>query len=133
MPRGRRLERLTSRLKQDLGEIIAHQLKDPRIGITTVTRVKLAPDLATAIVSVTVLGNDVAERAALGALRRARGHIQSEIARILDVRRHPELQFEIDKGIKHSREVSRILADLKKESHREAGEDAETQQKEEET
>lgn len=122
MPRGRRLERLTSRLKEDLSEIIAYQLKDPRIGFTTVTRVKLAADLASAVAYVTVLGNEVNEREALRALDSARGFIQSEIARTLEVRRHPELRFEIDEGAKASREVSKILRELEQEPHRAHGE-----------
>lgn len=115
MPKGRRLERLTVRLKEDLGEIIAFKLKDPRVGFTTVTRVKLAPDLATAQVFVSVLGEAEDERNALRALVHARGHIQSEIARTLEVRRHPELSFRIDEGVKSSRRVSEILKEIREE------------------
>lgn len=142
MPRGRRLERLTSRLKEDLSEIIAYQLKDPRIGFTTVMRVKLAADLTSAVAYVTVMGDEADERDALRALESARGFIQTEIARTLDVRRHPELRFEIDEGIKASREVSKILRELEQEQEpgsglgeAGAGEDEppETQTKEEES
>lgn len=116
MPKGRRLERLTVRLKQDLGEIIAFRLKDPRVGLTSVTRVKLAPDLTSAQVFVSVLGEAADERNALRALNHARGHIQSEIARTLEVRRHPELTFRIDEEIKRSRRINEILEEIKAES-----------------
>lgn len=116
MPKGRRLERLAVRLKQDLGEIIAFRLKDPRVGLTSVTRVKLAPDLASAQVFVSVLGEAADERNALRALNHARGHIQSEIARSLEVRRHPELTFRIDEVIKQSRRIEEILEEIKAET-----------------
>ena len=116
MAKGRRLERLTERVKQDLSEIIAYQLKDPRVGFATVTRVQLAPDLTRALVFVSVMGSEGRQRASLRALQHARGHIQSQIARRLRVRRHPIMTFELDKGLKHSLEVARILSELREET-----------------
>lgn len=116
MPKGRRLERLTARLKQEISRIILYELKDPRLGFATVTRVKLAPDLSRAVVYVSILEEGAMERTTLRALEHARGHIQSEIAHRLDIRRHPELVFELDRGLKHSLTVSRILSELKAEA-----------------
>ncbi|HRU06366.1 MAG TPA: 30S ribosome-binding factor RbfA [Candidatus Brocadiia bacterium] len=112
MPKGRRLERLTAILKQELGAIIAFQLKDPRVGFATVTRIKLASDLTQVQVFVSVLGPEAQERAAMRALNHARGHIQSLIADRIDIRRHPEITFHLDRGLKHSLRVSQILTEL---------------------
>lgn len=116
MPKGRRLERLTARLKQEISRIILYELRDPRVGFATVTRVKLAPDLSRAVVYVSILEEGAMERTTLRALEHARGHIQSEIAHRLDIRRHPEIVFEIDRGLKHSLAVSRILSELRAEA-----------------
>jgi len=115
MPKGRRLERLTARLKQELGAIIAFQLKDPRVGFATVTRIKLASDLTQVQVFVSVLGPEAQERAAMRALGHARGHIQSLIAERIDIRRHPEITFHLDRGLKHSVRVAEILTELAQE------------------
>lgn len=112
MPKGRRLERLTAILKQELGAIIAFQLKDPRVGFATVTRIKLASDLTQVQVFVSVLGPEAQERAAMRALNHARGHIQSLIADRIEIRRHPEITFHLDRGLKHSLRVSEILTEL---------------------
>jgi len=116
MPKGRRLERLTQRLKEILSRIILYELKDPRLGFATITRVSLAPDLTRAVVYVSVMGEDAKERSTLRALEHARGHIQSEVASSLDIRRHPEIIFEADRGLKHSMTVSRILSELREEA-----------------
>lgn len=107
-----RIERITERIRQELSEIIAHELKDPRVGFVTVTRVKLAPDLTRATVFVSVLGEEADERTALRALQHARGHMQTEIAHRIRIRRHPEISFKIDEGYKHSRKVSQILSEI---------------------
>ena len=112
MPKGRRLARLTAILKQELGAIIAFQLKDPRVGFATVTRIKLASDLTQVQVFVSVLGPEAQERAAMRALNHARGHIQSLIADRIEIRRHPEITFHLDRGLKHSLRVSEILTEL---------------------
>jgi len=107
-----RHQRVTERIKQELSEIITHQLKDPRVGFVTVTRVKVAPDYTKATVFLSVLGDTAAENTSLRALAHARGHIQTEIARRVRIRRHPEINFKIDEGYKNSQKVSRILSEL---------------------
>lgn len=107
-----RHERVTERIRQELSDIITHQLKDPRVGFITVTRVKVAPDYTKATVFVSILGEANAERTTMRALSHARGHIQTELSRRIRIRRHPEISFRIDEGFKNSLRVSRILSEI---------------------
>lgn len=111
-----RIERLTERIKQVLSEVIAHELKDPRVGFVTITRVKLAPDLTKATVFLSVMGSESEQRTSLRALEHAHGHIQTEVASRIRMRRHPEIVFRVDEGYQKSVRVSRILAEIRAES-----------------
>ena len=108
----RRLEKVAQLLKQELGRIIMHRLHDPRVGFITITRVALSPDLRNARVYVSVLGEEAAQRKTLAGLEHARGHIQSELSRHIDLRRLPLLSFHLDRGVKHSFRVSQILSEV---------------------
>ena len=82
-----RYARLTERIRNEVEEIVAGELKDPRIGVVTVTQVVLSPDLRHARVLVTVLGDDDARRETLQGLSSAAGFVSHEVARRLQWRR----------------------------------------------
>jgi len=111
-----RIERVTERIKQVLSEVIAYELKDPRVGLITVTRVKLTPDLAKATVFLSVMGDEAKQRTSFRALEHARGHIQTVVTSRIRIRRHPEIVFKLDEGYQKGQRISRILSELQAES-----------------
>lgn len=112
---GRRQERLSDQIRAEVAEMIAGELKDPRIGFTTVTRVELSGDLHHARVLVSVLGNDEARQATLEGLSSAAGYLRHEIGRRLRMRRVPELTFVLDRGAEEGLKIETLLQKLKQE------------------
>jgi ribosome-binding factor A len=94
-------------------------LKDPRIGMVTVTGVRVTPDLQEATVFVSVLGNEKARRATLEGLTSARGVLQARINRELSLRRTPTLAFTYDdaveRGVRMTKLIDELAADLPEE------------------
>ena len=84
MPQSKNMARLSEDMKRELIAIIGG-MKDPRVqGFLTVMRVEVAPDLSTAKVHVSKMGEENATAEAVGALNRAAGHVRSEIAKRID-------------------------------------------------
>ena len=94
-------------------------LKDPRIGLVTVTGVKVTPDLREATVFVSVLGNEKRRRATLAGLASAHGVLQARINRELNLRRTPTLAFAYDdaveRGVRMTVLIDELAADLPEE------------------
>ncbi len=121
----RRTDRLGEEIREAVAQIIASDLKDPRIGFVTVTRVSVTPDLRTVRVHVGVLG-PAAERAkTLAGLRQAAGFVRREIGRRIRMRHTPELLFEYDEGLDATDRVAQLLDET-----RAAGEDAPSEDEE---
>lgn len=112
---GHRLERLADQIREELAEMIVGELKDPRIGLATVTRVELSGDFQHVRVLVSVLGSDEAQRETLQGLSSAAGYIRREISRRLRIRRAPELTFVLDRGVEESQSIETLLQKLKQE------------------
>ncbi len=91
---------------------ILTQVRDPRVRDVTVTRVEMAPDMRTAVVHVSVMGSPAQEQLALRGLASSAGFLQSQIADKIDTRYTPRLRFEIDRGVKHSLEIARVLGSV---------------------
>lgn len=106
----RRSERLAGEIRDEIARMVAADLKDPRLGFVTVTRVDLTPDLRYARVYVGVLGED-ASGESLAVLRRASGFVKREIGRRLRVRFTPEIDFRYDRGLDATDRVAKVLAD----------------------
>jgi ribosome-binding factor A len=105
----RRSERLAEEIREEVARMIASELKDPRLGFVTVTRVELAHDLGYAKVHVGVLGSEKEREKSLVALRSASGFIRRELGRRLRVHHTPEIDFRYDKGLDATDRVARLL------------------------
>ena len=94
-------------------------LKDPRIGLVTVTGVVVTPDLNEATVFVSVLGNEKRRKASLAGLASAHGVLQARINRELNLRRTPTLTFAYDdtveRGVRMTKLIDELAADLPEE------------------
>lgn len=107
----RRSERLAEEIRENVAEIVA-QLKDPRIGFVTVTRVSLTPDLRSARVYVGVLGDEAQQRKTLAGLSQAAGFVRRELGRRISVRHTPDLAFHYDAGLDATDRVAKILREI---------------------
>jgi len=107
----RRQERLNDLLRQSLAEIIARELKDPRLDLTliSITEVDVSPDLRTARVHISVMSPDDQARDAITALNHSRGYIRRLLAPRLTLRHIPTLRFELDTRIAEDQRVSQLI------------------------
>jgi ribosome-binding factor A len=106
-----RIRRDNESVRQVLAETLP-QLKDPRIGLVTVTGVVTAPDLRRATVYVSVLGNEKKRTATLRGLEAAHGLLQSRLAQQLRMKRTPQLTFEYDPSVERGVRMSQLIDDL---------------------
>jgi len=104
-----RTDKLDSILMRELSVIISQEINDPKIGFPTVTEVDVAPDLNTAKVYVSFLGKNYKKRDGLEALRRAKGHIKSELAKRIRIRKIPDLTFIVDDTLDKADRIEEIL------------------------
>ena len=104
-----RMRRVDQAMRQVLGDALAQDLKDPRIGFVTVTDVKTSPDLRHARVYVSVLGDQPAREATLAGLRSAHGFLQGRVAGELRLKRTPELRFELDDTAERAARLARLI------------------------
>jgi ribosome-binding factor A len=103
------MRRVNEVIRQVLGDVIATDLKDPRIGFVTVTDVDTSPDLRTARVHVSVLGGEAEREKALAGLRSSHGFLQGKIATELRMKRTPTLTFHYDESVDRGMRISRLL------------------------
>ena len=104
-----RMRRVNELMREVIGSAIAGELQDPRIGFVTVTAVDTSPDLRSARVHVSVLGDEAEREGTLAALRSAHGVIQTVIAREVRLKRTPTLTFHYDEGPDRAMRISRLL------------------------
>jgi ribosome-binding factor A len=104
-----RMRRVDEAMRQVLGDALAQELKDPRVGFVTVTDVKTSSDLRHARVYVSVLGDDATQAASLDGLQSAHGYLQSRVAGELRLKRTPELNFELDHTAERAARLEEII------------------------
>ena len=104
-----RMRRINEMLREVVGGAITTELSDPRIGFVTVTSVQTSPDLRSARVYVSVLGDAGEREATLKGLRSSHGVIQARIASETRMKRTPTLTFHYDDSIEKGVRISRLL------------------------
>ncbi|MFA5801908.1 MAG: 30S ribosome-binding factor RbfA [Thermoleophilia bacterium] len=109
---GSRIRRVNEAVREVLSEALARGLKDPRVGFVTVTSVDTSPDLKSAKVYVSVLGEEPEREVTLEGLECSRGYLQSLIARQLSLKRTPQLIFIYDESIEHGMKIEKLLKDM---------------------
>jgi len=112
------MRRVDEAIRQVIGDAVAGELKDPRVGFVTVTDVRTSPDLRHARVYVSVLGeggraSEPEQReASLAGLRSAHGFLQGKIASELRLKRTPALEFFYDDTTDRALRVEQILDEI---------------------
>jgi ribosome-binding factor A len=112
---GGRSTRLADQIQRDLSEILRLELKDRRLGITTITAVELSPDLTHAKVFFTVLGTAETIDETAATLKRASGFLRSQLAREMRTRITPELHFVYDESVARGAHLSHLIDEVVRE------------------
>ena len=107
-----KVKRLEGIIRKDITDIIQFSLKDPNVGFVTITDVRISIDHSYATVYCSFLVKDARNEAGLKALNRAKGFIRTELSQRLDIRRTPDLRFEIDKAMERGRHIDDIIAEI---------------------
>ncbi|GAB3222893.1 30S ribosome-binding factor RbfA [Glycomyces halotolerans] len=90
------------------------RLKDPRVGMVTITDARMTPDLREATIFYTVLGDEEEVKASAAALESATGHLRSTVGRALGMRHSPSLAFVADTVPEHAGRIEALLAEAAK-------------------
>jgi ribosome-binding factor A len=106
---GDRMKRIDEVMREVIGSAISTELEDPRIGFVTVTAVQTSPDLRSARVYVSVLGDEDERESTLAALRSSHGVLQAAIARGARMKYTPKLSFHYDDGPERGVRLARLL------------------------
>lgn len=112
----KRADRVSGLIMAEISQMLRREIKDPRIGFVTITRVKVSDDLRHAKVGVSVLGDDSQKSNTLKGLKSASGFIRGEIGKRLRLRYTPEIVFAIDDSLEYSDRISRVIDDLARQS-----------------
>src|SRR3954454_23368736 len=105
-----RARRLAGRIKQIVATTIEMQIKDPRLGMVTITDVRVTGDLHDATIFYTVLGDDEERTASAAALEAAKGLLRSEVGRLTGVKFTPTLTFVLDAVPDTAKHIDELLA-----------------------
>ncbi len=102
-----RLDKIGDAIKQELARLIQMELRDPRLGMISVTGAKVSRDLAHADAYVTTLADD--QQAAWAALNNTSGYLRSLLAKNLQLRTTPKLKFHYDVSVERGRKLSALI------------------------
>lgn len=112
----KRPEQVGETIRQVIADAITRgELRDPRVGFVTVTRVDASRDLSHATVLVSVMGSEEEKQRSLEGLANAAGFFRTRITRALSSRTVPELHFTLDRGLEHAARINQLLADIRPE------------------
>ena len=112
-----RMQRIDHELQKVIGTLISQELKDPRLGFTTVTRVEITQDLRHAKVFVSIIGDRHVAKQTMDALEHAARYLRGGVGQQIKLRHTPELQFVEDRSTERAINLTKTLRDA-------SGEDA---------
>lgn len=118
---GHRIQRVNEQLKREVAQILAAEVKDPRVGAVTVTHVTAAPDLTLARVFVQLVGDEAERKQTMLGLKAATAFIRTTLGQRLPMRRVPELRFEPDRNLDHALRIEKLLQEAAPPPDPEAG------------
>lgn len=107
----RRSDRVADQIQRELATLIQFELKDPRVGMVTITAVEVSKEFEYARVFYTVLGNDEQRQSSAKGLENAARYLRRELAKRLKLRSTPELQFIYDTSIENAERMSNLISE----------------------
>jgi ribosome-binding factor A len=109
--------RINGEVKKELSILISREIKDPRINpLTSVVDVEVAPDLKTAKVYISVMGDEESRKETYQGLKSASSFIRGQLAKSLNLRNTPELTFIIDNSIEYGVNMSKLIDEVNAQS-----------------
>ena len=108
-----RTDRLGAEIQKEISTLLHNGLKNPNVGLASISRVDVSSDLSYATVRVSVLGSKQEQMKSLNALQQSAGFIRSHLAKLIKLRKFPELHFVFDENLQHAARIDEILHNLK--------------------
>ena len=109
----RRIARLNEQLRREIAELLRREVRDPRIGLVSLTEVEVASDLGSAKVFVRISGDERERAETLAGLGAAAPFLRRTLGRTLHIRRVPELRFLEDHSLERAQRIERILSEVR--------------------
>ncbi|MEO0206834.1 MAG: 30S ribosome-binding factor RbfA [candidate division WOR-3 bacterium] len=106
-----RTERVASLIAREISLILSQEIRDPRLGMVTITKVTISPDLKEAKIYFTTLGNSAND---LNILERAKGYIRTTLAQRIRIKFIPDLKFVVDDSSKYGEKIDKLLEEIEK-------------------
>lgn len=110
----RRMEKVADLLQGEIADLLQRRVRDPSLEdvLISVTRVDVSPDLVHARVHVSVMADDLEQRAVMDALGRSSSFLHRELKRRIRIRRVPRLHFELDDSIAEGARMAAMLREV---------------------
>jgi len=110
-----RIERVAEQIREEVSQILASEVADPGVGLVTVTRVKVTPDLSLARIYWTTMSETAERKKTEKALARAAAYVRHLLSTRMSLRRSPEVVFIFDQSVAAQDRVEQILQELKQQ------------------
>jgi ribosome-binding factor A len=104
-----RTRRVGEQIQRELASLVRDQIKDPRLGMVSISGVSVSRDLAYATVYVSVLGDDKAVSESLAVLNRAAGFLRHRLGQAMHIRTVPQLKFEFDSSLQEGARMDALI------------------------
>lgn len=119
--------RINSEVQKELSNIIRGEIKDPRINpLTSVVAVEVSPDLKNCKAYISVLGDEESQKDTIKGLKSAEGYIRMLLAKRINLRNTPEINFVLDQSIEYGVKMSKLIDEVVGEHEEDADEQDET-------
>ena len=117
MAPGRRVERVAALIRRETSELLINGIRDERVhqGMVSITEVEVSGDLQHCKIFVSIYGEEAQRQQVLEGLQAASGYLRGELGRRLQMRRAPEVVFQLDRGIEKGTSVLHLLNRLEEE------------------
>ena len=117
MSNGRRVARVAALIRREISQLLINGIRDERVqhGIITITEVEVSGDLQHCKVFVSIYGEENEKNLVMSGLHAASGFLRGELGRKLQLRRAPEIVFQLDRGLEKGASVLTLLDSLDKE------------------
>ncbi|MEP6783927.1 MAG: 30S ribosome-binding factor RbfA [Acidobacteriota bacterium] len=107
-----RVERIQEQVREEVSQMLATEVRDPGVGLVTVTRTKVTGDLSLARVYWTMIGDLAERKKTTKALERATGFVRHLLAERLSLRRAPEVKFIFDESVGAQDRIEQIIQEI---------------------
>jgi ribosome-binding factor A len=108
----RRRKQVADLIRDEVSEILASEMKDPRLGMVSITRGEMSPDLRYATLLTSVYGDESEQQETMQALSGASGYIRRLLAPRMRIRHIPSIRFTLDHSMEHAEQITRTLHEV---------------------